>query len=110
MEVELFHRDDLAVAAAGRAALDAERRALAGLANTGEHLLAQMRSQALAEPYGRGGLPFPERRRRDRSHDDVVAIADVLEPVPDGEVHFGLGFAVEFQLFGKNARFGGDLA
>src|SRR5258708_39032227 len=98
MEIDLLHRDDLAVAAAGGAALDAERRALAGLANAGEHLLAQVRSQALAEPYGGGGLPFPERRRRDRGHDDVVAVADVLEPAPNREVHLSLGLAVEFDI------------
>ncbi len=46
MEVELLHRDNLAVAAAGRAAFDTERRTLAGLANAGEHLLAKMRAQS----------------------------------------------------------------
>src|SRR6266566_4747207 len=109
MEVELFHRDNLAVAAAGRAAFDAERRALAGLANTGEHLLAEIRTQALAEPDGSGRLTFTQRRGRDRGHDDVLAVADVLEPVPNGEMHFRLSLAVEFQLLGKNAGFGGNL-
>src|SRR6266853_6632338 len=108
MEVELFHRDNLAVAAAGRAAFDAERRSLAGLANAGEHLLAEVRSQALAEPDRGGRLTFTQWGGRDRGHDDVLAVADVLEPVPNGEVHFRLGLAVEFQLLGKNARFGGN--
>src|SRR6476646_6920789 len=109
MEVELLHRDDLAIAAAGRPALDAERRALAGLANTGEYFLAEMRSEALAEPDCGGSLPFTQGRWRDRGNNDVLAVANVLEPVPNGKVDFGLGLAVKFQLVGKNARFGGDL-
>jgi hypothetical protein len=44
MQVELLHRDHLAVAAARRAALDAEGRSLAGLADVGEDLLAQVRA------------------------------------------------------------------
>ncbi len=32
-----------------------------------------------------------------------------LEPLPNGQVHFGLGLAVELQFFRKNARLGGDL-
>ncbi len=49
MEIELLHRNDLAVAAARRAAFDAERGTLAGLANAGEHFLAEMRAQRLAQ-------------------------------------------------------------
>ncbi len=47
MQVEFLHRDDLAVAAAGRAAFDAEGGALAGLANAGEDFLAEVRAQSL---------------------------------------------------------------
>jgi hypothetical protein len=42
VEVELLHRDDLAVAAAGGAALDAEERAHGGLAEAREDLLAEL--------------------------------------------------------------------
>ncbi len=77
MEVELLHRDDLAVAAARRAAFDSERGTLAGLANAGEHLLAEMRTQSLAEPDGGGRFTFTQRSGRDRGHDDVLAVADV---------------------------------
>ena len=41
VQVEILHRDHLAVAAAGRAALDAEGRALAGLADAGDDLFPE---------------------------------------------------------------------
>ena len=53
-QIELFHRDDLAVAAARRASLDAKRGALGGLADAGDDLLPQVRPQRLAQPH-RGG-------------------------------------------------------
>ena len=109
MEIELLHRNDLAVAAARRAALDAERRTLAGLANAGEHFLAQVRAQRLAEADGGGGLAFAQRRGRDRGHHDVFAVRRILQPVANREMHFGFGLAVELQFFGKNAGFGRDL-
>ena len=108
MEVELLHGDDLTIAAAGRATFDPERRALAGLANAGEHLLAKMRAESLAEPDGGGGFAFTKRSGRDRGHDNVFAVANVFEPVPNGEMHFGLSLAIQFELLGENARVGGD--
>ena len=41
MKVEILHRDNLAVATAGRTTLDVEGRAHAGLANTGYDVLSQ---------------------------------------------------------------------
>ncbi len=109
MEIELLHRNDLAVAAARRAALDAERRALAGLANAREHFLPQMRAQRLAEADGGGGLALAQRSGRDRGHHDVFSVGRILQPVANRKMHFGFGLAVEIQLLGKNAGFGGDL-
>ena len=109
VEIELLHRNDLAVAAARRAAFDPERRTLAGLANAGENLLAEMRSQRLAEPDRGGGFAFAKRRRRDRGHHDVLAVGHVLQPVANRQVHLGFGLAVELQFVGKNACFGRDL-
>ena len=79
MEIELLHRNDLAVASAGRAALDAKGRALAGLANAGENSCREVRSQRLAQPHRGGGLALAERRGRDRGDDNVVAVGSVLE-------------------------------
>ena len=108
VEIELLHGNDLAVAAAGRAALDTEGRALAGLADAGENFLAEMRAEGLAESNGGGGFAFAERRGRDGSDDDVLAVGRILEAVADGEVNLRFGVAIEFELFGKNAGGCGD--
>jgi len=81
VQVELLHRDHLTVTAAGRAALDAEGGSLAGLADAGEDLLAQVRAQGLAQADGGGRLAFAQRRRRNRRHHDVVAGRCILEPL-----------------------------
>jgi hypothetical protein len=65
VEVEVLHRDDLAVAAAGRAALDPEHRPERGLADADRGLVADV-VQAPAQPDGRRRLALAERRRRDR--------------------------------------------
>ena len=56
MEVELFHGNDLAVAAARRAAFDAEGGPLARLADASEDLLVEVRSDGLAQADGGRGL------------------------------------------------------
>ena len=71
MQVEVLERDDLAVAAAGRATLDTEGRPHGGLTDGDRRLLAQA-GERLPEPDGRRGLPLPERRRGDRGDDDVA--------------------------------------
>jgi hypothetical protein len=67
-----------------------------------------MRSQRLAEPHGGGGLALAQRSRRDRGYDNVFAVRNVPEAIAKRQVHFSLGFAVEFQLFRQNASLGGD--
>ena len=109
VEVELLHRNDLAVAAARRAALDPERGTLAGLANAGEHFLAEMRAERLAQTDRRGRLALAERRGRDRGDHDVLAVGAVLQAVANRKMYLGLALAVELKLVGKNARFRGDL-
>ena len=60
VQVEIFHRDDLAVSAAGRAALDAKGRTLAGLADAGEDPLAEVSAQRLAQAHHGGALAFAQ--------------------------------------------------
>ena len=62
VEVEVLHRDDLAVAAAGRAALDPEHGAQARLADRHRGLLADP-VQALGQADRRGRLALAQRRR-----------------------------------------------
>ena len=72
VEVEVLHRDDLAVAAAGRAALDPEHRPEARLADRHRGPAADP-VEALGEPDHGRALAFPERGRRHAGHHDVLA-------------------------------------
>ena len=65
MQVKVFHGDDLGVAAAGRATLDAKGWSLAGLADAGDDFLIQESAQRLAEANGGRGFAFAQWRRGD---------------------------------------------
>ena len=78
VQVEILHRDHLAVTAAGRAALDAKGRPLAGLPDAGEYALPQMRTQRLAEPNHGSGFALAQRCGSNGRHIDVFAIWNVL--------------------------------
>ena len=104
VEVEVLHRDDLAVAAAGGAALDAEDRPERRLADVDRRLAADP-VEALGEPDGRRRLALAERRRRDRRDDDVLAARPLgLEARDRLERDLGLGRAVELELVVPDAR------
>jgi hypothetical protein len=108
VEIEILHRNDLAVSTSRRSAFDSERRTLAGLTNAREYLLAEMRSKRLTEPHRGGALAFAERRGRDGGYDNVIAVRRILQSIGDRQVHLGLGSAVHFELIGKDARLGSD--
>ena len=73
MQVDLVHRHDLRIAAAGRAALHAEAGAQARLAQADHRLLADA-VQRVAQADGGGGLAFAGRRRVDRGDQDELAV------------------------------------
>ncbi len=80
VEVEVLHRDDLAVAAAGRAALDAKDRPERRLADVDRRPMADP-VEALGEADRRGRLALAQRRRRDRrDHHVLPARTFGLEP------------------------------
>jgi hypothetical protein len=103
-QVELLHGDDLRVAAAGRAALDAEGRALRWLADARHDAAAEVRAQRLAHADRRRRLALAQRRRVDARHDDVVAVARAAQPLEHAQVHLGLDGAVEVDLALQQAR------
>ena len=109
MQVEIFHRDDLAVAAAGRAALDAEGRPLRRLTDRCYDALAQQ-SQSLSQAHRSRRLALAQRRRCDSRDVNVLALRPVLELFEDIEVHFGLVFAVRLDVVRAEAQRGDDLA
>ncbi len=104
VKIELLHRNDLAIAAARGAALDAERGSLARLAHAGENFLAEVRAERLAEADRGGRLAFAEGRGRDRGDDDVFSVGHVLQAVANLQVNFCLVLAVHLELVRQNAR------
>ena len=73
VEVDLLHRPDLRLAAAGAAALDAEHRAHRRLAQAQHHLLADLAEPLRQRDAGRR-LALAGLGRRDRGDDDELAV------------------------------------
>ena len=73
VEVDVLHRHDLRVAAAGGAALHAEHRPETRLAQADDRLLADP-VQRVAQPDGRRRLALARRRRADRGDEDQLAV------------------------------------
>ncbi len=71
VEVDVLHRDDLGVAAAGGAALHAEHRAERRLAEADHGVLADT-AETVAEADSRRGLALAGRRGADGRHQDEV--------------------------------------
>ena len=74
MQVELFHGDDLAVAATCGAALDTEHWSKAWLSNGNGGAVTDL-VEPLRETNGGGGLSLAERCGADRGDDNVLAAA-----------------------------------
>jgi hypothetical protein len=108
MEVEVLHRDDLRVAAAGRAALDPEHRAERGLTQAERDFLANV-TEPLGQRDRRGRFPLAGLRRRDRGNADQLAVGDLLQSLEDVERDLGLVLAKEVVFVVLEARVLRDL-
>ena len=108
MEIEILHGDDLAIAAARRAAFDSEGRPLARLANAGKYFLTEVRAERLAEPNRCRGFSLAQGRGRDGGHHDVITVRSVFQTIHDREVHLRFGTPVQFQFIWKDACLGCD--
>ena len=102
VEVDLLHRHDLGIAAAGRAALHAEARAERGLAQADHRLLADA-VEAVAEADGGRGLALAGRRRVDRGDEDELAVGPGGEARDLVEVDLGDVLAVRLEGLVGNA-------
>ena len=108
MEVDVLHRHDLGVAAAGGAALHAETRSQRRLAQADGRPLADP-VQAVAQPDARGGLAFAGGRRRDGRHQHQLAGRRRRPCGGRGRARLRLVFAVVLQVVVADAKLGGDL-
>jgi hypothetical protein len=109
VEVDVLHRHDLGVPAAGRAALHAKARAEARLAQADDGVLADPVEPVVEADRGRG-LAFARRGRVDRGDEDQLAVGLVglrLDPV---HRDLGLEPAIGLERFVRNAEALGDLA
>jgi hypothetical protein len=98
VEVEVLHRNDLAVAAASGPALDPEHRSERRLADRHGRAPADA-VQALGKPDGRGRLALSEGCRADRGDDHVLAArAGCLDSTDPVERHLRLGAAIRLDL------------
>ena len=91
MQVELFHGDDLAIAATRGAALDTEHWSEARLSNGNGGAMTDL-VESLRETNGGGGLPLTEWCWADRSDHNVLAacaaLLKALYPL-NGELRLG---------------------
>ena len=92
VQVNVFHRQHLRVAAARRAALHAEDRPKRRLANGRNRLFAEL-IQAFRQPDSHRCLAFACRGRRDSRHHDQLAARRIRrgqKPLQSGQADFGL--------------------
>ena len=95
VQVDILHGDDLSVAAAGSAALDAEHGAERGLAQADHGVFAEL-VERVGKADGRGGLALARGGGADSGDEDQLCLAGQLADL--GEVELCLIFAVEFQM------------
>src|SRR5882672_1952541 len=105
VQVDVFHRNDLRVAPAGRAALHAEHRPERRLAQADHRLLADV-VQRVAETDRRGGLALARGRGADRGDQDQLRVGLLLQAVEVLERNLRLVVPVGFEVFLWNTELG----
>ena len=103
VQVDVGHRHDLAVAAAGRAALHAEHRSHRRLAQAGDRAVTQA-VQRVGEADGGRGLALAGRGRGHRGHQHQPAERPVGERRQVGQVDLGLVVAVRHEMLAPRSR------
>ena len=91
VQVDVLHRDDLGIAAAGRTALDAEDGTERGLAQ-GEDSLFTKSVHGIGETHRGGRLALARRRRIDGGHEDELGLLGAVGKL--GNIDFGHVVAV----------------
>ena len=107
VQIDLLHRRDLGVAAAGAAALDTKARSDGWFPQAEDGFLAQA-IEGVGQSDTRGGLAFASGSRMDRSHQDQLACRGVLQPPVKVKADLGLGLAIQVQVLLLDADLGRD--
>ena len=109
VQVDVLHGDDLCVAAAGSAALDAEHGAEGRLTQSNHDVLADA-AHGVSQTDGRGGLALTGGGGVDSGDQNQLAVGLVRHVLQDVVVNLGLVVAVLLQILLVHARGLGDLA
>ena len=107
MEIDLLHRRDLGVAAAGAAALDAKAGADGRFPQAENGFLAQT-VEGVGQADAGGGLAFAGGSGVDGGNQDQLAGGGVLQPAVKVQGDLGLGLAVKLQMLLLDADLGGN--
>ena len=105
VQVEIFHRDHLAVTAAGSAALDAKGRTLAGLADASKDPLAEVGAERLAQAHHGGAFALTERGGGDSGYIDVLPIWDVFKTLKHIQANLSFERPMELNLLRQQTYF-----
>ena len=109
VQVDIFHRNDLGVTAAGCAALHAEYRSQARLAQADHRLLADL-VERIAESHRGRRLALARGRGAQGGDQNEFAVGLVLQALDVVERDFCLVMTVIFDACGRNPQAGGNLA
>ena len=104
MKVQIFHRNNLRITAAGSTALDSEARSEGRLAESDHGLLAEL-TKCLAEADSRSSLSFPCGSRIDGSHKDQLALRLSFKRLQKIIRKLRLVLAVQFQIIHVDVKF-----
>ena len=110
VQVDVLHGDDLRVAAARRAALDAKAGAQRRLAQADHGFFAHP-AQPVPQAHGHGRLALARRGGIDPRHQHQLAREFILDLIVEFQGNLGLVGTVRHQMFMRNAqlvRDGGD--
>ncbi len=103
MQIDVLHRHDLGVAAAGRAPLHAERGTKRWLAQAEHRLLADV-VERVGQAHRGGGLAFSRGRGRDRRDQDQLAVGAALERLDVVHRNLGLEVAIGIEVLWPDAE------
>ena len=108
MQIDVFHRHDLGIAASGCAAFHAETGPQRRLAQAGHRALAET-AEAVHKADRCGRLALPRGRRRDRGDQDELAVRAVFQAVDEIVGKLGFVRAIVEERIAGNVDLAADL-